>query len=90
MENLTQTLALTMGAGWASGINLYATILVLGFLNATGHMTLPPGMQVLSDPLVMLAAGLMYVAELFADKVPRVDEEAKALSPPRQGRGPCE
>jgi hypothetical protein len=73
MENLTQTLALTMGAGWASGINLYATILVLGFLGATGHMTLPPGLQVLSDPLVMLAAGVMYVVEFFADKVPGVD-----------------
>lgn len=73
MENLTQTLALTMGAGWASGINLYATILVLGFLNATGHMALPPGLQLLSDPLVMLAAGVMYLVEFFADKVPGVD-----------------
>jgi hypothetical protein len=73
MENLTQTLALTMGVGWASGINLYATILVLGFLNATGHMVLPPGLQVLSDPLVMLAAGVMYVVEFFADKVPGAD-----------------
>jgi hypothetical protein len=69
----TETLALAMGAGWASGINLYAAILVLGFLGATGRMDLPQGLEVLSDPLVMFAAGVMYVVEFFADKVPGVD-----------------
>ncbi len=73
MEDLTQTLALTLGAGWASGINLYAAVLVLGFLGATGRMDLPAGLEVLSDPLVMLAAGVMYLVEFFADKVPGVD-----------------
>lgn len=73
MENLTQTLALTLGAGWASGINLYATVLVLGFLGATGQVDLPQGLQVLSDPLVMFAAGAMYLVEFFADKVPGFD-----------------
>lgn len=73
MENLTETLALTLGAGWASGINLYAAILVLGFLGATGRVNLPDGLQVLTDPLVMLAAGVMYVIEFFADKIPGVD-----------------
>jgi hypothetical protein len=73
LENLTQTLALSLGAGWASGINLYATILVLGFLGATGRMALPEGMEVLADPLVMFAAGFMYLVEFFTDKVPGVD-----------------
>jgi hypothetical protein len=73
VEDITQTLALTLGAGWASGINLYATILVLGFLGATGRMELPPDLDVLSDPLVMFAAGAMYIVEFFADKVPGVD-----------------
>jgi hypothetical protein len=73
VEQLTQTLALTLGAGWASGINLYAAVLVLGFLGATGRMDLPHGLEVLSDPLVMLAAGVMYLVEFFADKVPGVD-----------------
>jgi hypothetical protein len=73
MENVTQTLALTLGAGWASGINLYAAILVLGFLGATGRVDLPQGLDVLTDPLVMFAAGVMYVVEFFADKVPGVD-----------------
>lgn len=73
MDDLTQTLALSLGAGWASGINLYAAILVLGFLGATGRVDLPEGLQVLTDPLVMFAAGFMYLVEFFADKVPGVD-----------------
>lgn len=73
MEDISQTLALTLGAGWASGINLYAAILVLGFLGLTGRMDLPEGLQVLSDPLVMMVAGFMYLAEFFADKTPGVD-----------------
>jgi hypothetical protein len=64
---------LTLGAGWASGINLYATILVLGFLGATGRVDLPQGLEVLSDPLVMFAAGAMYLVEFLADKVPGLD-----------------
>jgi len=67
------TLALTLGAGWAAGINLYAAVFVLGYLGATGHAVLPPGLEVLSDPLVMAAAGLMYCVEFFADKTPGVD-----------------
>jgi hypothetical protein len=76
MEQLDQviaTIALTMGVGWASGINLYATLLMLGLLSNMGHLTLPPGLEVLSDPLVLMAAGFMYAVEFFADKVPGVD-----------------
>jgi hypothetical protein len=73
VENLTETLALTLGAGWASGINLYATLLVLGFLGITGRVDLPQGLEVLTDPLVMFAAGAMYLVEFLADKVPGVD-----------------
>jgi hypothetical protein len=73
LEDLTSTLALTLGASWASGINLYAAILVLGLLGATGSMALPAGLEILSDPFVLAAAGMMYCIEFFADKVPGVD-----------------
>nr|WP_167757103.1 DUF4126 domain-containing protein [Thiorhodococcus minor] len=62
-----------MGAGWASGLNVYAAILVIGLLGLTGAVELPPGLDILTDPLVLLAAGVMYVVEFFADKVPGVD-----------------
>ena len=78
--DITQTIALTMGVAWASGINLYAAILMLGYMGATGNIDLPPDLQVLSDPLVMVAAGTMYGIEFFADKIPGVDTGWDALS----------
>ena len=73
LEPIIKTIALTMGVAWASGINLYAAILVLGIMGATGNITLPPGLVVLTDPLVIGAAGVMYITEFIADKVPGVD-----------------
>lgn len=71
--NTIDTLALTLGAGWAAGINLYAAVFMLGYLGVTGNVDLPPGLEVLSDPMVMTAAGIMYCVEFFADKIPGVD-----------------
>ncbi|KPK28420.1 MAG: hypothetical protein AMJ61_02575 [Desulfobacterales bacterium SG8_35_2] len=73
LEPIIKTIALTMGVAWASGINLYAAILVLGILGSTGHITLPPELIILSDPLIITAAGVMYAVEFFADKIPGVD-----------------
>lgn len=78
-QHITQLIALTMGVAWASGINLYAAILMLGVMGATGNIELPPGLTVLSDPMVIGAAGLMYCVEFFADKVPGVDTGWDAL-----------
>jgi len=78
--DITQTIALTLGAGWASGINLYAAILMLGYLGTTGSLDLPPDLQILTHPLVMLSAGGMYCIEFFADKVPGVDTGWDGLS----------
>jgi Domain of unknown function (DUF4126) len=66
-------LALGLGAAWASGINLYAAVLLLGGLQAAGIVTLPPDLAVLSHPAVLATAGFLYVAEFVADKVPGVD-----------------
>lgn len=70
---LIQTIALTMGVAWASGINLYGTLLALGIMSSTGYIELPASLQIISDPLVIAAAGLMYAVEFFADKMPGVD-----------------
>lgn len=72
-QALISTIALTMGVGWASGINLYAALCVLGIAGATGNIVLPPELQVLQDPLVIGAAALMYMVEFVADKTPGVD-----------------
>lgn len=68
-----EIIALSMGLAWASGINLYAAVFVLGWLGGTGNLELPPELQVCSDPAVMAAAGFMYFIEFFADKTPGVD-----------------
>ncbi|MFC1830561.1 DUF4126 domain-containing protein [Thermodesulfobacteriota bacterium] len=72
-QQVISTIALTMGAAWASGINLYATIAVLGILGATGNVTLPSQLLVLQSPLVIGCAGLMFLVEFVADKTPGVD-----------------
>ena len=72
-STLIQTIALTMGVAWASGINLYGTLLALGIMSNTGYIDLPADLQIIGDPLVIAAAGLMYGVEFFADKVPGVD-----------------
>ncbi len=76
---LTSTLAMSMGLAWASGLNLYAAVLMLGLMGSMGYMTLPTELLVLQDPLVIAAAGLMYVVEFFADKIPGVDSSWDAL-----------
>jgi hypothetical protein len=73
LDQISTTLALTMGLAWASGINLYATLLTLGFLANSGNIVLPPDLQIVANPMVMGAAGIMYFIEFFADKVPGVD-----------------
>lgn len=73
LHEIAGIIALTMGVAWASGINLYAAILVLGLLGTTGNIALPETLMILTDPLVIGAAGLMYVVEFFADKVPGID-----------------
>jgi hypothetical protein len=73
LEPIIKTIALTMGVAWASGLNLYAAILVLGILGSTGNIALPPDLMILTDPLIITAAGVMYAVEFFADKIPGVD-----------------
>jgi hypothetical protein len=68
-----QIIALSMGAAWASGINLYATVAMLGWMGTTGNIDLPPGLEVVENPMVIFVASAMYVVEFCADKIPGVD-----------------
>ena len=70
---IANIIGLTMGVAWASGINLYAAMLMLGLMAINGAIHLPPDLQVLAHPWVMGAAGLMYLIEFFTDKMPGVD-----------------
>jgi hypothetical protein len=71
--DLMQTLGLALGAGFSSGLNLYATIATLGLLQRFGIIHLPASLQVLSHPWVLGIVIALYAAEFLADKIPYVD-----------------
>ena len=77
--NVIQVLGLALGAAWTSGINLYATVAMLGLLEHYKLAHLPGGLHVLDNPLIIGVALFLYVVEFFADKIPYVDTVWDAL-----------
>ena len=71
--DLTHLVAIAAALGWASGLRLYAVVFLTGAAGWMGWVTLPPGLQVLQNPLLLGAAGLMCVMEFVADKIPGLD-----------------
>lgn len=73
-----ETLALTFSSGWASGVNAYLVVLVLGIAERVG------GFEQIPDELgrwdVLAVAALMYAFEFVADKVPYVDSAWDVIS----------
>jgi hypothetical protein len=72
MEILT-SLGRTMGFSFAAGINLYATVAILGLASRYGWVALPPQYQVFDNTWIIGAALTLYVIEFVADKIPWVD-----------------
>lgn len=67
------TLSLALGSAWTSGINLYATVTVLGLFQKSGLAKLPGGLEVLDNWWIIGIAAALYLIEFVADKVPYVD-----------------
>jgi hypothetical protein len=67
------TISLALGTAWTTGINLYATVSVLGLLQKFGATRLPGGLEVLDNWWIIGIAGGLYIVEFFADKIPYVD-----------------
>ena len=67
------TLTLALGSAWTSGINIYATVTVLGLLEKFGAAKLPGGLDVLDNWWIIGVAGGLYLIEFVADKIPYVD-----------------
>ncbi len=64
-------LPLVFTSGWASGINAYAVVLLLGLFGRAGVSDDVP--QTLQRPEVLIAAGVLFLCEAVADKIPYVD-----------------
>jgi hypothetical protein len=77
--NPIDALSLVLGTGFASGLNLYATVATLGFLERFGVIHLPEKLQVLSHPAVLSVALGLYLVEFLADKVPYIDSVWQAV-----------
>jgi hypothetical protein len=71
--DLTQLVALAAVLGFASGIRLYAVLLITGLVGYAGWVDLPGGLVILQHPWVLAASGTMFVVEFVADKIPGVD-----------------
>jgi len=70
---LLATLGRTLGFSLAAGVNLYATVAVLGLAARYGWVQLPEQFQVFNNPWVIGAAAVLYVIEFVADKIPWID-----------------
>ena len=71
--DLMATLGRTLGFSFAAGVNLYATVAILGLASRYGWVSLPPQFQAFNSDIVIGAAVVMYLVEFFADKIPYVD-----------------
>ena len=63
----------TMGFSFAAGINLYATVAILGLASRYNWVSLPSQFRAFDNDLVIGAAILLYVVEFVADKIPWFD-----------------
>ncbi len=65
--------ALLVAVSFAAGLNLYATVAVLGILARFAHLPLPPGLELLQGWVVIIASTALFAVEFFADKIPAFD-----------------
>ena len=67
------TLGRTLGFSLAAGVNLYATVAILGLAERYSWVALPDQFKVFDNDIIIVAAIVMYLVEFFADKIPYVD-----------------
>lgn len=73
MVETLATLGRTMGFSLAAGVNLYATVAILGLASRYGWVQLPDQFKAFDNSWLIGAASVLYVVEFVADKVPWVD-----------------
>jgi hypothetical protein len=66
-----ELIAWSFTSGWASGVNAYAVVLVMGLIGRFGDVAVIPGALTRTD--VLVAAGMLFLVEMVADKVPFLD-----------------
>jgi hypothetical protein len=69
----TELFALLAAISFAAGLNLYATVAVLGLLARFSHLPLPPGLHLLGGWPVIAGSLALFAIEFFGDKIPAFD-----------------
>lgn len=73
MTGMLALLGRALALAFASGVNLYATVVVVGLAQWSGWVPLPPRFAIFGSPWIIGAAGLLFLAEFVADKIPWLD-----------------
>jgi hypothetical protein len=72
-------LAMSAAMAWGAGLRLYLVVFLVGLLGKFDYIPLPDALKILSNPLVLGAAGFMTFIEFFADKIPWLDSAWDAV-----------
>jgi hypothetical protein len=67
------TLGFAVGSAWLSGINLYATVFMLGLMQRFNLAHLPGDLSYVAHTWVLVLSGILFAVQFIADKVPAVD-----------------
>ena len=65
--------SLVIAVSFAAGLNVYATVCTLGILARLDWVELPGSLGGLANPWIIAASGVLFLIEIFADKVPAFD-----------------
>lgn len=78
-QNHLAEVAMSLAMAWGAGIRLYLVVFVVGLLGKFGYVPLPDAMNIITNPIVLGAAGFMTFVEFFADKIPWLDSAWDAV-----------
>lgn len=79
LQNHLPELAMSAAMAWGAGLRLYLVVFVVGLLGKLGYVPLPETLKILTNPMVLGAAGFMTFIEFFADKIPWLDSAWDAV-----------
>jgi hypothetical protein len=79
LQNHLPELAMSAAMAWGAGLRLYLVVFVIGMLGKFGYVPLPETLKILTNPMVLGAAGFMMFIEFFADKIPWLDSVWDAI-----------
>lgn len=79
LQNHLPELAMSAAMAWGAGLRMYLVVFVVGILGKFGYVPLPDALRLLTNPIVLGAAGFMAFIEFFADKIPWLDSAWDAV-----------